>query len=455
MEKSDVRPQWSSRMAFIFAAVGSAVGLGNIWRFPYMAGENGGAAFVLIYVAFVVLIGLPVLIAELTIGRRGRMSPITSIRNVAEESNSSKRWGWIGHLSSLGGGLGLLAFYSVIAGWVLAYIIKAGSGMFLGFTAADSAAALDELYASTPVMAFWHFVFIAVTVYIVGKGINAGLEKAVTYLMPVLFLLLLMLAGYSMATGEFLAALHYLFAPDFSKLTGEVVLNAVGQAFFSLSLALGTMVAYGAYLPKSISIHRSATLIAAADTGVALIAGMAIFPLVFAYGLNPGSGPDLIFKTLPIAFGQMPGGAIFGMLFFILLAIAAVTSSISMLEPAVAYFEERQDMNRWKSAIFGGGIAFLIGLLTVFTQNDLAEFHPLASFGIEMDFFQLNNFIVSNLIMPIGALLLAIFVGWQVKRNVLRDELGLPEGGIFAIWHVLIKFFCPVAIIAILISGLA
>ena len=455
MEKSDVRPQWSSRMLFIFAAVGSAVGLGNIWRFPYMAGENGGAAFVLIYVAFVVLIGLPVLIAELTIGRRGRMSPITSIRNVAEESNSSKRWGWIGHLSSLGGGLGLLAFYSVIAGWVLAYIIKAGSGMFLGFTAADSAAALDELYASTPVMAFWHFVFIAVTVYIVGKGINAGLEKAVTYLMPVLFLLLLMLAGYSMATGEFLAALHYLFAPDFSKLTGEVVLNAVGQAFFSLSLALGTMVAYGAYLPKSISIHRSATLIAAADTGVALIAGMAIFPLVFAYGLNPGSGPDLIFKTLPIAFGQMPGGAIFGMLFFILLAIAAVTSSISMLEPAVAYFEERQDMNRWKSAIFGGGIAFLIGLLTVFTQNDLAEFHPLASFGIEMDFFQLNNFIVSNLIMPIGALLLAIFVGWQVKRNVLRDELGLPEGGIFAIWHVLIKFFCPVAIIAILISGLA
>ncbi len=455
MEKSDVRPQWSSRMAFIFAAVGSAVGLGNIWRFPYMAGENGGAAFVLIYVAFVVLIGLPVLIAELTIGRRGRMSPITSIRNVAEESNSSKRWGWIGHLSSLGGGLGLLAFYSVIAGWVLAYIIKAGSGMFLGFTAADSAAALDELYASTPVMAFWHFVFIAVTVYIVGKGINAGLEKAVTYLMPVLFLLLLMLAGYSMATGEFLAALHYLFAPDFSKLTGEVVLNAVGQAFFSLSLALGTMVAYGAYLPKSISIHRSATLIAAADTGVALIAGMAIFPLVFAYGLNPGSGPDLIFKTLPIAFGQMPGGAIFGMLFFILLAIAAVTSSISMLEPAVAYFEERQDMNRWKSAIFGGSIAFLIGLLTVFTQNDLAEFHPLASFGIEMDFFQLNNFIVSNLIMPIGALLLAIFVGWQVKRNVLRDELGLPEGGIFAIWHVLIKFFCPVAIIAILISGLA
>ena len=441
-------------MAFIFAAVGSAVGLGNIWRFPYMAGENGGAAFVLVYVAFVVFIGLPVLIAELTIGRRGRMSPIASIRNVAKESNRSRRWGWVGHLSSLVGALGLLAFYSVIAGWVLAYIIKAGSGMFLGFAAADSAATLNELYASVPVMAAWQFVFIAITVYIVGKGINAGLEKAVTYLMPILFLLLLVLVGYAMATGEFMAALRYLFAPDFSKLTGEVILNAVGQAFFSLSLALGTMVAYGAYLPKSISIHRSATLIAAADTGVALIAGMAIFPLVFAYGLDPDSGPDLIFKTLPIAFGQMPGGAIFGMLFFILLAIAAVTSSISMLEPAVAYFAERKGINRWQAAIIGGGIAFLIGLLTVFSQNELAQFYPLASFGIEMNFFQLNNFIVSNLIMPLGALLLAIFVGWQVKRNVLRNELGLPEGGIFDIWHVLIKFFCPVAIIVILISGL-
>ena len=454
MQTSDVRAQWSSRLAFIFAAVGSAVGLGNIWRFPYIAGENGGGAFVLVYVAFVIFIGLPVLVAELAIGRRGRMSPIRSIRNVAEESGSSKRWSWVGHFSGLGGGLGLLAFYSVIAGWVLAYIIKAASGMFVGFDAVKSDAALDALYASAPAMVAWHFTFIALTVYIVGRGINAGLEKAVTYLMPVLFLLLLVLVGYAMANGEFAMAIDYLFTPDFSKITGEVVLNAVGQAFFSLSLALGTMLAYGAYLPKSISIHRSAGLIAAADTGVALIAGMAIFPLVFAYGLDPASGPDLIFKTLPIAFGQMPGGAIFGAMFFILLAVAAVTSSISMLEPAVSYFEERQDMNRWKAAIFGGGIAFLIGLLTVFSQNDLAEFYPLASFGIEMNFFQLNNFIVSNLIMPTGALLLAVFVGWQVKREAMRDELGLPEGGIFEIWHVLIKYFCPIAIITILISGL-
>jgi NSS family neurotransmitter:Na+ symporter len=454
METSVVQEQWSSRLAFIFAAVGSAVGLGNIWRFPYMAGENGGAAFVIIYIAFVVFVGLPVLIAELTIGRHGRMSPVASIRKVAEESNSSQRWGWVGHLSGLGGGLGLFAFYSVIAGWVMAYIIKAASGMFAGFGAADSAAALSEFHANTSAMAAWHFAFIAITVFIVGKGINAGLERTVTYLMPMLFFLLLVLVGYAMATGEFAEAFRYLFAPDFSRLTGEVVLNAAGQAFFSLSLALGTMVAYGAYLPKSISIHRSAILIAAADTGVALIAGMAIFPLVFAYGLSPNAGPALIFETLPVAFGQMPGGAIFGTLFFVLLAVAAVTSTISMLEPAVSYFKERQGMSRWKASIFCGSVAFTIGLLTVFSYGDLKEFYPLASLGIEMNFFDLNNFIVSNLIMPIGALLLATFVGWQVKRSIMREELDLPEGGIFKIWHVLIKFLCPIAITIILISGL-
>jgi NSS family neurotransmitter:Na+ symporter len=443
-------------MAFIFAAVGSAVGLGNIWRFPYMAGENGGGAFVLVYIGFVLLIGVPVLMAELTIGRRGKLSPIGSIRKAAEESGSSRRWGWVGKLASLGGGLGLLSFYSVIAGWVLAYIIKAASGMFAaGFGAADAVAVLDTHYADTATMAFWHFVFIGITVYIVGRGINAGLEKAVTFLMPILFLLLLVLVGYSMATGEFLKAVRYLFVPDFSQLTGSAVLDAVGQAFFSLSLGLGTMLAYGAYLPKSISIHRSAALIAGADTAIALIAGLAIFPLVFAFGLDPASGPDLIFKTLPIAFAQMPGGSIFGTLFFVLLGIAAVTSSISMLEPAVSYFEERQDMNRWKSAIFGGGVAFTVGLASVFSQNELKEFYPLAAFGIEMNFFALNDFIVSNLVMPIASLMLAIFIGWFVTRDSLRDEMDLPEGGVFEIWHVLIKFFCPVAIALILVWGLA
>ena len=469
--------QWSSRMAFIFAAVGSAVGLGNIWRFPYMAGENGGAAFVIIYLAFVFFIGMPVLMAELTVGRRGGMSPINSIKKVAKAAKKHPRWSWVGGLGAFGGGLGLLSYYSVIAGLVLAYIIKGAFGAFSKFWAdpsvagltgdaanaavrVQSAAEINALFADPAMMVIWHLAFIGITVYIVAKGINAGLEKAVTYLMPALFLILLVLVGYSMATGEFAMAIAYLFEPDFSKVTSETVLAAVGQAFFSLSLTVGTMLAYGAYLPKTISIHKSAAIIAASDTGVALIAGLAIFPLVFAYGLQPDAGPSLIFETLPIAFGAMPGGQIFGPLFFVLLAIAAITSSISLLEPAVSYFEEKQGMNRWKSAIFAGTAAFSIGLLSVFSYNTWADFTPLGFMGITeingatANFFVLIDFTVANIIMPIGGLLLAIFAGWIALRKDMMEEMGLPEGGVFEIWHVLVKYVCPIVLIIIIISGL-
>ena len=465
-------------MAFLFAAVGSAVGLGNIWRFPYMAGEYGGAAFVLIYIAFVVFIGMPVLIAELTIGRRGGMSPINSMLNVAKESKKSPHWKWAGALGAFGGGLGLLSFYSVIAGWVLAYIIKAATGMFTTFWASaevagaasqelaiaavreQSGAVVEALEASAGLMVFWHFIFIALTVYIVARGINAGLEKAVTYLMPTLFLILLILVGFSMATGDFARAIDYLFTPKWEDVTASTVLAAIGQAFFSLSLTVGTMLAYGAYLPKSVSIHKSAGIIAAADSGVALLAGLAIFPLVFAYGLDIEQGPTLIFETLPIAFGAMPGGQIFGTLFFILLAIAAVTSSISLLEPAVSYFEEQKGMNRWKSAIFAGGVAFLIGLLTAFSYNEWKEVIPLSFLGLDTigndpaTFAKIIDFTVSNIIMPVGGLLLAIFAGWVVLRKNMRQEMGLPEGGLFEVWHVVVKFVCPIAIVWILVAGL-
>lgn len=470
--------QWSSRMAFIFAAVGSAVGLGNIWRFPYMAGENGGAAFVLIYIAFVLFIGMPVLMAELTIGRRGGMSPINSVKKVAEAAKKNPRWSWIGGLGAFGGGLGLLSFYSVVAGWVLAYIIKAGSGMFTAFWNAtevtqaatnelavaavreQSSAVVAALEASPGTMTFWHLIFIVITIFIVAKGIKSGLEKAVVYLMPLLFLILLVLVGYSMATGEFSAAVTYLFEPDFSKVNGGTVLAAVGQAFFSLSLTVGTMLAYGSYLPKNINIPKSAGIIAASDTGVALIAGLAIFPLVFAYGLDPAFGPALIFETLPIAFGTMPGGQIFGSLFFVLLAIAAVTSSISLLEPAVSYFEEKYGIGRWKSAVFAGGTAFLIGLLTVFSSNELKDFLPFGFLGLETigetpaTFAKIIDFTVSNIIMPVGGLLLAIFAGWIALRKDMRNEMGLKEGGIFEVWHVLVKYVCPPVLIIIIISGL-
>lgn len=452
--------QWSSRMAFIFAAVGSAVGLGNIWRFPYVAGENGGSAFILLYIGFVFLIGLPVLIAELSIGRRGQQSPIASLGKIAKESSANPRWAWLGHLGTFGGGLGLLSFYSVIAGWVMSYIIQAATGAFTGITAEGAETAMNQFQGSAGTVTFWHFLFTAITVVIVGKGIKGGLEKAVTYLMPMLFLILLLLLGYSLSEGDMEQATAFLFTPDWSKIDSGVALQALGQAFFSLSVTVGTMLAYGSYLPKEISLHRSATLIAGADTLVALIAGLAIFPLVFAYGLQPDAGPSLIFKTLPIAFGQMPGGAFISAAFFILLTIAAITSSISLLEPGVSYFEEKFGMTRWRASVIGGGIAFTVGLMTVFSWNDAAEFLPLAFMGIETvngnaaNLGNLIDYTVSSIVMPVGGLGLAIFVGWFVRRESMRDEMGLPEGGIFEIWHVLIKFVCPLALIWVLVSGL-
>lgn len=452
--------QWSSRMAFIFAAVGSAVGLGNIWRFPYVAGENGGSAFILMYIAFVFLIGLPVLIAELSIGRRGGKSPIASLAAIAKESGVSPRWAWLGKLGTFGGGLGILSFYSVIAGWVMSYIIQGATGAFDGITADAAGQAMGDFTSSPATITFWHFLFTAITVIIVGKGIKGGLEKAVTYLMPLLFLIILLLLVYSLATGDMVAATKFLFTPDWSKIDGATALSALGQAFFSLSVTVGTMLAYGAYLPKTVSLHKSAALIASADTLVALIAGLAIFPLVFAYGLAPDAGPSLIFKTLPVAFGQMPGGSFIAATFFILLTIAAITSSISLLEPAAAYFEEKFGMSRWTAAIIGGGTAFCVGLLTVFSMNDAAGFLPLAWVGIETigekaaNLGNIIDFTVSNIIMPVGGLGIALFVGWFVSRDSMRDELDLPEGGIFSLWHVLIKFVCPIALIWVLGSGL-
>ena len=448
-------------MAFMFAAVGSAVGLGNIWRFPYMVGENGGAAFVLVYIGFVALIGFPVLLAELTVGRRGGGSPMASLIKLARESGKSEKWAWLGHLGAFGGGLGLLSFYSVIAGWVMAYIVKAATATFAGVDAAGAAEMMNNFEASPGIMTFWHLAFIGLTVFIVGRGIKSGLEKAVIYLMPMLFLILLVLVGYAMVAGEFAKAVSFLFTPDFSKINGNVALAAMGQAFFSLSVTVGTMLIYGAYLPKNINLTQSAAMIVVADTSVALIAGLAIFPLVFAYGLSPDSGPTLIFITLPIAFGQMPGGAIVGSLFFILLTIAAITSSISLLEPAVSYFVDKLNMNRWRAAIMGGGIAFTVGLLTVFSSNEWKDLLPLSFLGLDTiggvpaNFGKIIDFTVSNLIMPIGGLLLAIFVGWIVSRDSLRDELALPEGGIFAIWHVLIKFLVPIALVVVLVAGLS
>jgi len=437
---------WSSRWTFVLAAIGSAVGLGNIWKFPYEAGEGGGGAFVLVYLGFVFAVGLPVLIAELSLGRRGQLSPIGSMAKIAAEEGRSKSWSIIGW-SGVVGGFVVLSFYSVVGGWVLAYLVKAMSG-FGGYDAAMSTATFGE-YITDPVSPIVsHFAFLAITIGIVARGVQGGLEKAVTFLMPALFVLLLVLVIYSGMTADFYGAVNFLFNPDFGKLNLDTILQALGLAFFSLSLALGSIMTYGSYLTRDMNIPRSAAIIATADSMVALMAGLAIFPIVFAYGLNPGQSVGLVFTTLPIAFGQMPGGAIVGSAFFFLLAVAAVTSAISLLEPAVSYIEERTGIDRKKVAIYIGAAAFFLGTLSAWGQsgNILGD---IKLFGY--DIMGIKDFITNNIMMPLGGMFIAIFVGWFISRKHMMEDLTMSDSS-FKIWYFLLRFVSPIAIGAVFVS---
>ena len=313
---------WSSRWVFILAATGSAVGLGNIWRFPYVTGENGGGAFVLVYLLCVLLVGLPVMICEVMLGKYGRASPINAMKNLAIQAKLSEKWSLVGLLGIVAGFL-ILSFYSVIAGWSLAYTFYFVTGTMETMGPQSAEVFFTRLTESATSMLVWHSIFLVITCYMVGRGLKRGLEMAVKSLMPILFMMLFGLVCYSAVVGNFGDALVYLFRPNFSALTGESILIALGQAFFSLSLGMGSLMIYGAYLPKQTPIIRTSAMIGIADTLVALSAGLAIFPIVFAYGLEAGQGPGLVFVTLTVAFGAMPFGQILGTLFFVLLSIAA------------------------------------------------------------------------------------------------------------------------------------
>ena len=444
--RTSIHGEWSSRLAFILAATGSAVGLGNIWRFPYLTGESGGGAFVLIYLACVLLIGVPVMMAEIMLGRRGRQSPINTMRTLAEEEGCSPAWQGLGWMGMVGGFL-ILSFYSVVAGWTLAYVFRTGSGMFTGATSEGVTAIFNNLVGDPERLLAWHTLFMVMTTVVVARGVRSGLEQAVRFLMPTLFLLLVVMVGYAMNTGAYEAAIDYLFKPDFSKLTWTVGLSALGQAFFSLSLGMGAIMIYGSYLSHTASIPRMTFVIALMDTGVALLAGLAIFPLVFAYDLAPQGGPGLIFMTLPIAFGQMPGGAVFGSLFFMLLVFAAWTSSISLLEPIVAWLVENRGMKRVMAAVWAGLAAWLIGLGSLFSLNIWSDYKLFGK-----TFFDLVEYLTANIMLPIGGLLIAIFAVWRMSDESTRSELGLNEGMAYRGWRFLVRYLVPVAIIFVFLN---
>ncbi|MGB5255822.1 MAG: sodium-dependent transporter [Woeseiaceae bacterium] len=445
---------WSSGFTFILAAVGAAVGLGNIWKFPYVVGVSGGGAFVIVYIACVVFVAVPILIAELWIGRRGGDSPPVAMRTVAEKAGRSRAWFLVGWMGMLVGYL-IATYYSVIAGWTLAYIVKAGNG-FDGASPQDVAQQFDDLLADPLAMTLWHTVFITIALFIVGRGLRNGIEKAVKILMPALFVMLLVMIGYAAVEGDFSAATSFLFSTDFSKIDGTIVLSAVGQAFFSISVAMGLIMTYGSYVPKDVSLTKSALIIAGADTLVALLAGLMIFPLVFANNLDPGSGPGLIFRTLPTAFAGMSGGAVFGALFFVLLAFAAVTSIIAIIEPIVAYAEGKWGMRRRNGCIVFGFLAWAIGLASVFSFNIWSGVTPLGALGPfkDMNVFALIDYFTANLMMPLGGILMAVFVGWMVKPKVLAEDLSFGSPLLFTVWLWMIRVVAPVAILGVLYSSL-
>jgi NSS family neurotransmitter:Na+ symporter len=448
------RGLWSSRLAFILAATGSAVGLGNIWKFPYITGENGGGAFVLIYLMCIAVVGIPIMMAEVMIGRRGGRSPVNSLRLIAERDGLKPVWRMIGAVGVLAGFL-ILSFYSVIGGWAVSYVGTAATGQLTGQSAEAIGAIFSGLLADPITLLLWHSVFMALVILVVARGVRSGLERAVSILMPALFVLLLIVVGYAMTSGGFGRAAAFLFQPDFSKLTTSGVLVALGHAFFTLSLGMAVMMAYGSYLPKNISIAKTSITVSIIDTGVALLAGMAIFPIVFANGLEPGAGPGLIFQTLPLAFGQMPMGSLFGTLFFVLLIFAAWTSGISLLEPIVEWLEEQKGMNRTVSTLGAGLVCWALGIASILSLNLWADFAPLGFVPMleGKTIFDLLDFFTANILLPLGGLLVAVFAGWVMSRQALEKELSLSRGA-FSLWYTTLRFITPVAVAVVFIYNL-
>ena len=439
--------QWSSRFAFLMASVGFAVGLGNIWRFPYVTGENGGAAFVLVYLACAFGIGVPILMAELLIGRRGQGSPPSAMANVATQSGRSALWKWVG-------GMGLLAaytieiVYAVVVGWVLWYLYKAVVSGFSGVDAVAANAEFASVLDSNLGMLFWTLMGLTITGWIIYSGVQNGIERAVSVMMPMMFLLLLGLAGYNYFAGGFDQAVQWLFTPDFSKIGFDTVLTAIGQAFFSIGVAMGGMMTFGSYLPRSISITQSVLIVVIADTGVALLAGLVIFPAVFHHGLDPAAGAGLIFQTLPVAFAQMPGGHLFSVLFFLILSVAGITSMVGLVECVNSWLEDRFGMPRHKSALLVVGSVAMFSVLSILSYNVIGD---LGMGG--MNFNDLMDYFSTQILLPLGGLLIAVFAGWVVKKEATRDELTSLNAVAYEVWHFLIRFVVPPAVLVIFVMG--
>ena len=434
---------WIGKWTFILAATGSAVGLGNIWGFPYKAGTNGGGAFVLIYLACIVVIGIPIMISEIIIGRRAGNSPINAMRRVSIDSNQSSLWQFVGWSGIFAGAL-ILSFYSVIAGICLNYI-------FISATSSGAISASDQfgtVISSPGNLLFWHSLFMILTALIVSAGVKDGIGKMVKILMPMLGFLMIFMVIYSMINGNFSQAISFLFAPDFSQVTSDTVLQAMGQAFFSLSLGMGSIMAYGAYMPKDQRVINTSFTVGSLDTLVAILAGLAIFPIIFAFNLEPGSGPGLVFVSMLSAFNQMEFGYLIGPLFFVLLSVAALSSSISLLEPGVAFLAEEQILSRRRAAEIISFFVWVLGIGSALSFNIWSDLYLIS----DRNFLDSMDFVANQILLPLGGMLIAIFVGWFMKESLIKDEIGQINPIVYILWRFFVKFVAPTCVAYIFLS---
>ena len=443
------RGQWSSRMGFIFAAAGSAVGLGNIWKFPYITGENGGGVFVLIYLVCIIAVGIPIMVAELLLGQGSKQSPVGAFEHFHKKGS---RWGLVGWLG-VASGFVILSYYSVVAGWAMHYVKLS----LQGFTNLDTETignTFSGLYGSASQNMFWHTVFMIVTILVVIGGVKKGIEKTNKILMPLLIVLLLFLVvrAVFLPNDGFMKAVDFIFMPHFDKVTASGILEALGHAFFTLSLGMGAMLTYGSYLKSRKEVLKSSIAVSLLDTAIALLACLMIFPVIFAFGYEAEAGPGLVFKTIPIIFSQIAGGQILSLFFFLLLTFAALSSAISLLEVVTSTFIDKLEWRRKKAALFSGIVIFIFGIPSALSGSGKIFGAWADIFG--MNFFDSMDYLASNWMLPIGGLLTAIYVGWVMPKEKLEHFFGAEfyPAWVFKVFYLLIRFFSPVLVLIVLLN---
>lgn len=432
---------WTSQFGFMMATLGAAVGLGNLWKFPYMVGQNGGAAFLILFVIFSFLLGLPLMLAEFIIGGTGGGNSISALQQLSQRLKASPSWKYIGVVGSLNL-LVIMSFYSVIAGWALIYLAYASANMFSGATALSCQEMFKTMISSPLIMLAGHTVFAALTGGVILAGVQKGIERSSKIMMPLLILMLVIIVGYNMTGPGFGPAVDFLFTPDFSKITGRVVLDAVGQAFFSLAAGAGCLCIYAAYLKESGNIANQSLFIVVANILIAILAGLAIFPIVFSYGLSPAAGTSMIFETLPLALGNIPFGYVLGVCLFTLFIFAALTSSISLIETPVAYLEEESILSRKNGVALCIGITWVLGVIYILL------------FGSSHDIFDGVIDISSNIILPATGVGFVVFVGHRMGNKIIFDYLNISSRPLQQTLLISLRYLSPAALIAILMWSL-